>query len=97
MNFTKKRGPLYKWFEQYGYGFIKFEGRDVFVHRRSYLSGFVPEVGQIVTFDFGFAPDKTRPPMAVKVRVWKSAKTVAAEEEIKRGLEALANLNGGEL
>jgi cold shock CspA family protein len=63
MNFTKNRGPLVKWFDKNGYGFIKFEGRDVFVHRTAYLSGFVPEVGQIVTFDFGFAPDKTKPPM----------------------------------
>jgi cold shock CspA family protein len=89
MNLAKNRGPLEKWFETQGYGFIKFEGRDVFVHRRSYLTGFVPEVGQIVTFDFDFAPDKTKPPMAVNVRVWKSAKTVADEDEIKHGLEAL--------
>lgn len=102
MNLEKNRGPLYKWFEKEGYGFIKLEGRDIFVHRTSYLGGFTPEIGQIVTFDFGFAPDKTKPPMAVNVRVWKSAKTVADEEQIKReleakvkhGLEALANQGG---
>ncbi len=90
MSLTKNRGPLVKWFEQNGYGFIKFEGREVFVHRTAYLSGFAPEVGQIVTFDFGLAPDKNRPPMAINVRVFKSATDVAAEEEIKRLLA-----NGG--
>jgi len=84
MNLTRQRGQLVKWFD--GYGFIKFEGREVFVHRKAYLSGFAPEVGQIVTFDFGLAPDKNRPPMAINVRVFKSATDVAAEEEIKRKL-----------
>jgi cold shock CspA family protein len=94
MSVKNKRGQLVRWFEQSGYGFIRFENRDVFVHREAYLSGFTPERFQVVAFDFGLAPDKNRPPVAINVRVTKSAKAVAAEEEIKRGLEALANQGG---
>lgn len=100
MNLTNNKGVVYKWLQ--GFGFIKFEGRDVFVHRNSYLSGFYPEVGQLVLFDFGLAPDTSKPPMAVNVRVLKSAKQIAdeqeakrlldtqAQQELRRGLEALA-------
>lgn len=88
MSLKNKKGQLAKWFR--GYGFIRFEDRDVFVHREAYLPGFAPEVGQIVHFDFGLAPDKNRPPIAINVRVVKSAKSVADEQEIKNGLEALA-------
>lgn len=94
MSLKNKRGQLVRWFEKSGYGFIRFENRDVFVHREAYLSGFRPERFQIVAFDFGFAPDKNKPPVAINVRVTKPAKAVAAEEEIKRGLEALANQGG---
>ena len=93
MNLKNNRGQLIKWFQ--GYGFIKYEGREVFVHRYAYLRGFSPEIGQIVAFDFALAPDKTKPPMAVNVRVTKSAKIVAEEIEIKRGLEALLATNQG--
>jgi cold shock CspA family protein len=81
------KGQLLKWFESSGYGFIRFQDRHVFVHRTSYLHGFIPEVGQIVEFDFGLCGNK--PPQAVNVRVFRSAKAVAAEREIQRGLEAL--------
>jgi cold shock CspA family protein len=94
MSVKNKKGQLVKWFEDRRYGFIRFDGHDVFVHRTAYLSGFVPEVGQIVHFDFGLAPDKNRPPIAINIRVTKSAKVVATEEEIKRGLEVLANQGG---
>jgi len=94
MSLKNKKGQLAKWFADRGYGFIKFEGRDVFVHREAYLSGFAPEVGQILHFDFSLAPDKNRPPIAINVRVTKSPKSVAAEEEIKRGLEALVDQGG---
>ena len=95
MNLKNNRGQLVKWLR--GYGFIEYEGRHVFVHRDSYLRGFAPEVGQVVAFDFGLAPDKNKPPMAVNVRVVKTAKWVADEYEIKRGLEVLAAKQGGAL
>lgn len=80
------RGQLTKWFGSYG--FIKYENRDVFVHLKNY-NGFIPEVGQLVKFDFGLAPGD-KPPMAVNVRVVKSALAVTAEQQIKNRLE----LNG---
>jgi cold shock CspA family protein len=92
MNLKNNRGQLVKWLK--GYGFIEYEGRHVFVHRDSYLRGFAPEVGQVVAFDFGLAPDKNKPPIAVNVRVVKTAKSVADEYEIKRGLEVLAAAQG---
>jgi cold shock CspA family protein len=95
MNLKNNRGQLAKWLK--GYGFIEYEGRHVFVHRNSYLRGFAPEIGQIVAFDFGLAPDKNKPPMAVNIRVVKTAKSVADEYEIKRGLEVLAAKQGGAL
>jgi cold shock CspA family protein len=81
------KGQLKKWLD--GFGFIRFEHRDVFVHRTAYLQGFKPEVGQILLFDFGLAPDPTKPPVAINVRVVKNAEHVAAEESIRSGLEAL--------
>src|SRR5438876_2993368 len=84
------KGQLIKWIEKGGYGWILFDGRQVFVHVTSYLQGFVPEVDQLVRFDFGLAPNQ-KPPMAINVRVVKSAKTVAAERQIQAGLEALQN------
>lgn len=90
MDLTGNKGQLAKWFGEAGYGFIKFDDRDVFVHSTSYLQGFVPEVGQHVRFDFGIAPNG-KPPMAVRVRVVKSAKAAQAEKAIQAGLEALMN------
>jgi cold shock CspA family protein len=95
MNLKNNRGKLTKWFQ--GYGFIRYEHRDVFVHRHAFLDGFSPEIGQIVAFDFALAPDKNKPPVAINVRVVKSAKSVADEYEIKRGLEVLAAKQGGAL
>ena len=93
MNLKNNRGQLTKWYQ--GYGFIRYEHRDVFVHRDAYLRGFSPEIGQIVAFDFGLGPDKNKPPVAVNVRVVKSAKSVAEEQDIKHGLEVLAAKQGG--
>jgi hypothetical protein len=83
-----KKGQLIKWLRNFG--FIKFEDRQVFVHRDNYLSGFLPEVGQQVVFDFGLSPGEGKPPQAINVRVVKSARAVAAEKEIQRTLAALA-------
>jgi cold shock CspA family protein len=87
MQLTNNRGQLVKWLKNFG--FIKCEDRSVFVHRDNYLSGFLPEVGQIVLFDFGLSPNPNQPPQAVKVRVVKSATAVRADEAIKAGLLAL--------
>ena len=89
MGLKNNRGPLVKWFS--GFGFIKFEGRNVFVHRDAYLPGFETEIGQVgqmLGFDFGIAPNG-KPPMAINVRVVKSAKAVADEKKTQAGLEAL--------
>ena len=94
MEFRNKKGHLERWIEKSGYGFIRHDDRLVFVHRTGYLFGFKPEVGQAVAFDFGLAPNG-RPPMAVNVRVVKTAQAVAAEKEVQRGLEALLNGRGG--
>jgi cold shock CspA family protein len=93
MQLKNNRGQLAKWFNNFG--FIKFENRDVFVHRENYLPGFLPEVGQIVAFDFGLSPNPNRPPQAINVRVVKSAATIQAEEQIRAGLEALQKQQGG--
>jgi hypothetical protein len=39
----------------------------------------VPELNQIVEFDFGPAPVEGKPPVAIRVRVVKTADQVAAE------------------
>jgi|SRR5215813_6603324 len=91
MNLKNQKGQLVKFFKEKGYGFLKHEGREVFVHTTAYLSGFFPEVGQIVGFDFALGLNN-KPPMAVNIRVLKSAQSVKDEQEIKAGLEALERI-----
>jgi cold shock CspA family protein len=91
MGLANNVGELVKIFPNFG--FIRFENRNVFVHKSNYLSGFTPEVGQIVRFDFALALNN-RPPHAVKVRVIKSRAAVIAENEIRHGLEALQKSSG---
>jgi cold shock CspA family protein len=79
------RGQLLKMLKNYG--FIRFEGRDVFVHRDAYLQGFKPEIWQIVSFDFALAPEPDRPPVAVNVRVIKPASAFQAEKRIENALK----------
>jgi cold shock CspA family protein len=81
------RGQLVKLFRNYG--FIKFEGRDVFVHRDGYLHGFKPEIGQLVSFDFALAPEPDRPPVSVNVRVVKTAAAVQAEKKLADALKTI--------
>ncbi len=88
MQLKNNRGELVKYFERQGYGFIWYENREVYVHVSNYLSGFTPEVNQLVAFDFGlFTKDPSRPPQAVNVRVVKEASAVKAEREIVRQLQ----------
>ena len=91
MKLKNNRGQLVKLFPNYG--FIKFENRDVFVHRDSYLHGFLPEIGQIVGFDFGISPNPQRPPQAINVRVVKTAAAVRQEQEILEALKQEAGLS----
>ncbi len=84
------------------YGFIRYTNsasvsRDVFVHFSNYLHGFVPELNQIVEFEFGPAPVEGRPPVAIRVRVVKTADEVLREfnEQIDAGVGALGQ--GGAL
>lgn len=90
------RGQLKNWKD--GFGFVRYEGRDVFVHRSAYLPGFeteIGQVGQILAFDFVEAPNG-KPPMAGNVRVITSAgadaKARVAEAEIMRAVETLRKL-----
>jgi hypothetical protein len=72
------------------FGFIRFDNRNVFVHEKCYTRG-LPELDQKVQFDFGLSHDPNKPPQAVNVRVLKTARAMRAEEEVRRGLQALAS------
>jgi cold shock CspA family protein len=78
------------------YCFIRYTNRagvsrDVFVHFSNYLHGFVPELNQIVEFDFGPSPVEDKPPVAIRVRVVKTADEVLREfnDQIEAGVGAL--------
>jgi len=73
------------------FGFIKYDNdKTVFFHiETGYLSGFHPEVGQLVAFDFGPAPDPSKPAVAVNIRVIKSAKAVQEENAIWKAVKTL--------
>ena len=60
------------------FGFIRCDGKDIFVHFTNYLGGFKPELNQIVEFNIGPSPREDRPPVAIRVRVVKSAAEVEA-------------------
>jgi cold shock CspA family protein len=90
----KYQGRLTK--KRENYGFIRYTNnagvsRDVFVHFSNYLHGFVPELNQIVEFDFGPSPIEDKPPVAIRVRVVKTANEVLREfnEKIDSGVHAL--------
>jgi len=83
------------------YGFIQFTNadgkpRDVFVHFNDYLHGFTPEVNQVVEFEFGPSALVGKPPVAVRVRVVKSADDFLADfqRQYNAGAEALAKGRG---
>jgi cold shock CspA family protein len=91
----KYQGRLTK--KRENYGFIRYMNsagvsRDVFVHFSNYLHGFVPELNQIVEFEFGPAPVESKPPVAIRVRVVKTADQVVAE--FQEQLETREVLNG---
>jgi cold shock CspA family protein len=75
------------------YGFIRCNGKDVFVHFSNYLHGFVPELNQFVEFDFGPSPREDRPATAIRVRVIKNAAQVA--EEFNRKQAGASTLKAG--
>jgi hypothetical protein len=85
-------GYLVRWTGTYG--FIKYDNRQVFVHERYYVGG-MPELDQKVVFDFGLSLDLNKPPQAINVRVLKTARAMRAEEEVRRGLQALVQSQGG--
>jgi hypothetical protein len=86
------RGRLAKWHGSFG--FIRYEGRDVFVHFKNYLGGFHPELNQFVEFDLGPAVREDKPEQAIRVRVLRTA--VQVEAKYTAGVNAL-NGQGGEL
>src|SRR6266480_2432306 len=90
----KYQGRLTK--KRENYGFIRYTNnagisRDVFVHFSNYLHGFVPELNQIVEFEFGPAPVESKPPVAIRVRVVRTAEEVLRDfiKQINAGVDAL--------
>ena len=61
------KGRLSKW--RGGYGFIRSEGRDVFVHLSNFLSGFTPELNATVEFELGPGCREDQPQQAYRVRI----------------------------
>lgn len=87
MQLNSKQGELVKWYPARGFGFLLCDGVEVYVHRTSYLSGFAPELNQIVNFDFGLSRNPSKPPEAIRVRVVKEANAVSAERELLRKVQ----------
>ena len=72
------------------YGFIRYNGEDIFVHLTNYLHGFVPELNQICEFEIGPATKIGKPNEAFRVTVVKSAEQVIAEFNRGAGVDALS-------
>lgn len=73
MEFTKadyKQGQLIKWFGSYG--FIRYEGQNVFVHLKNCSTGFIPELGARVGFELMAATTFGKPPQACRVRTLRN-------------------------
>jgi cold shock CspA family protein len=85
----RKQGRLVKW--RGSYGFIRYNGKDIFVHLSSYLHGFVPELNQICEFEIGPATKQDKPNEAFRVTVVKTADAVLHDfnEKIDSGVHAL--------
>lgn len=96
MEYQPKRytGRLSKW--QGTWGFIRFENRDLFVHRTAYLGGFTPELHSIVEFEIGpsIREDKFQD-QAYRVRVVKTADDVLREFNEKREFAKVLRGLGG--
>ena len=62
------------------FGFVKTDaGHEFFVHFSQYLSGFTPELNQILEFELAPSHRDDKPPMAVRVRVVRKAAEVEAD------------------
>jgi hypothetical protein len=77
------RGRLTKW--RGTHGFIRFNGRDVFVHLSNFLGGFHPELNAELEFQFGPAAREDKPDEAIRVRVLRSYDYTAGLERLKDG------------
>jgi hypothetical protein len=86
----RKQGRLIKW--RGSYGFLRCNGKDVFVHLTSYLHGFTPELNQICEFEIGPATKEGKPNEAFRVTVVRTASQVIAEfnQTSDAGPDALA-------
>ena len=73
----RKIGRVVKW--RGTFGFIRYNQKDIFVHLDSYLSGFVPEMNQMVEFEIGPATKQGKETEAFRIRVIKTASQVIAE------------------
>jgi cold shock CspA family protein len=89
------QGRLTRWYGSFG--FIRFdqEQRDVFVHLRSFLKGFVPELDSIVAFDLGPAHRGDKKDQAKNVRIVKSAEDVIQDFQRQRALDLLKGIGNG--
>jgi cold shock CspA family protein len=85
MQLKNCEGYLRVWKE--AFGFIRYEGRDIFVFHNQYKKtpGQIPEVGQKVRFDFALGRDG-KPPMAVNIIVTRTAAQVKADRELADAL-----------
>ena len=83
------QGRIAKWYG--GFGFIRFDGRDIFVHNKNFMSGSFPELNSIVEFRLGPATREDRPDQAVNVKIVKRAADVLDDFERRAGIEALRN------
>jgi cold shock CspA family protein len=77
-------GYLRNW--KKAFGFIRYQGRDVFVFHQEYKkAGQIPEPGQKVRFDFALGLDG-KPPMAVNIVVIRTAEQVKADNRANNEL-----------
>jgi hypothetical protein len=83
------QGKIMKWHDTYG--FIRYAGQDVVVHKKNFLSGSTPELHALVEFRLGPALRDDKSYQAVHVTVVKTAAEMLAEIEHAAGLEALLN------
>jgi cold shock CspA family protein len=85
---NRRQGRLKNW--KGTFGFILYEGNEIFVHLSNYLHGFTPEVNQIVEFELGPANKPGKANEAYRVIVVKSADQVFKEFNLRgAGLDTL--------
>jgi cold shock CspA family protein len=70
LNNDRQQGELLKWFEKFGYGFIRSHNSsepDVFVHVSQFPSDIIPDIGAKVSFVIGKGKDGRRQAKHVEI------------------------------